>query len=234
MQFTRSGNRFTVSRVTGPTHNVLSIEFADAANSPSDATIAAIHDTAHLPRLRDADVLHNVLLGIDDANVHLATRLVPKHIEFIPTDSPPATTYRLLAHAIAERVARQRPFDTSTYDSQLHAICGDVLLSLQSDIVSLAELRQIIRDADLPGGPNDAAVVAVLRRVLEMGIAIGTAHAVGGTYVKFIAWQGTVDARCDRAMAEAARHDSDFNRDFSFWLCLPRNVDEFEASEPPP
>ena len=96
MNFSDRNGFFRVTRVTGPTHNLLGVSFSGTAD--------------HLPQLRNLErsaiapakldpmeVLDFVLKGISDANSTFGLSLHPSEIEFVGSDSPPETTYRLLA-----------------------------------------------------------------------------------------------------------------------------------------
>lgn len=118
MQFVRNGNLYQVVRITGPTHNVLGIEFAEPGVAPLDVVIEASEaNPRETPRLAATAVRDNVLLGVQDANVELETTLVVKRIRFVPADSPPSETYRLLARSIVHRLVQGEPFSPSTKPS---------------------------------------------------------------------------------------------------------------------
>lgn len=119
----------------------------------------------------------------------------------------------------------------STGPEHTSRVAQEVMESLQSDLVSAGELRQIIANA-LPDKTIGSAFIAeVIRHLLEEGVEIGDARNTDGTYVKFIAWRGTVSDRCERAIRQV-ESVSGGDREFAFWLCLRDNVDEYEMAWP--
>jgi hypothetical protein len=110
MQFTRFGTYYRVSRITGPTHNLLGIEFGQDANS-ADTFVEILHVAGDSEsRLSIDDVRQKVLQGVKEANEQLGTSYVVTRMQFVSGDSPPADIYRLLARSIAERLAKGEPF----------------------------------------------------------------------------------------------------------------------------
>lgn len=111
MHFSRLGNSFRVARITGPSHNLLGIEFGNEPDSPLVTVLDTVQrnpPTGSL--LLTTEVRSNVLLGVADANADFGTNYSVKRIEFVATDSPPHEIYRLLARSIVERMAKQEPF----------------------------------------------------------------------------------------------------------------------------
>ena len=110
MQFTQKGECLSVTRITGPSHNVLGIEFG-AGIANSEIVVDELDKQGGPVRsLAREDVKRNVLLGISEANDQFGTAYVVKRIEFVPHDSPPVEIYRLLAKSIIERIVRGEPF----------------------------------------------------------------------------------------------------------------------------
>ena len=111
MQFTRVGNLFKVARITGPSHNLLGIEFRERTDPPSDDVgVEVVPAETDRTFLSSSEVRREVLLGVADANEEFGTDFVVKRIEFSPTDSPPAETYRFLARTIVDRLAKHQSF----------------------------------------------------------------------------------------------------------------------------
>lgn len=111
MVFIRVKNCFKVVRITGPSHNLLGIEFAEVADSPKNVVVESLpSESGNTPCLSATEVEKNVVQGVAEANREFSTNYVVKRIEFIPTDSPPAETYRALASTIVERLAKRQPF----------------------------------------------------------------------------------------------------------------------------
>lgn len=117
----------------------------------------------------------------------------------------------------------------STGSEHTRRIAQLVRESLQSDLVSAGELRQIIANA-LPDTTVEHGFVAdVLRQLLAEGVEIGETTNTDGAHVKFTAWKGSVSNRCDRATRQV-ESSSDVDRDFAYWLCLRENADEYEMA----
>jgi hypothetical protein len=108
------------------------------------------------------------------------------------------------------------------------AISERVIDSLQDDLVSVGELRQIIADtlAEKVAAPD--FMTQLIRHLLAKGVEIGDARNIDVNYVKFIAWKGSITDRSERAFRQAECLD-EVDRDYAFWLCLERNVDEYET-----
>ncbi len=100
--------------------------------------------------------------------------------------------------------------------------------SLQTDLVSVGELRQIVLNTAGKKGDVAEFVWKVVRQLLTGNVEIGDTCNVEGRYTKFIAWRGSVDERCERArlVMRACQED---DQAFAFWLCLRGNVDEYET-----
>jgi hypothetical protein len=114
MQFVRNGDLYQVVRITGPSHNVLGIEFADPSTPPMDAVIEVADADLAMARLDLTEVRDNVLRGVQDANAEFATNFVVRRIRFVPTDSPPSETYHFLARSIVGHLAKGEPFGEGT------------------------------------------------------------------------------------------------------------------------
>ena len=109
MQFLFDGACHRVSRITGPKHNLLGIEFDEKAcvDPPS---VATFHEES-TPRLNLDAVVREVAEGVRAANEELGTHFRVAAIQYVADDTPPESTYRLLAFALAERLAKELPFE---------------------------------------------------------------------------------------------------------------------------
>jgi hypothetical protein len=106
MNFDKS---FRVTRLTGPSHNLLGLEFGESPKS--GVLVEPLPPVGKGPNLLiAAEIQRHVLEGINNANEQFGTNYIVKRIEFVPDDSPPAQTYELLAYSIVERLARNLPF----------------------------------------------------------------------------------------------------------------------------
>jgi hypothetical protein len=106
--------------------------------------------------------------------------------------------------------------------SEIESIVQNIKSELHHDLVSSGWLMQEVREAN---GTTDC-MEQVIRRLLSDGVEIGYAIA-DGEYVKFIAWNGTIDERYRRAHHERQLSEG-HDRSYAFWLCLHANVDEYE------
>ena len=111
MRFTRNGDLIRVVHITGPTHNLLGLQLA---TEPLTRKIEEL-DLSGARQLAAADVEREVCAGVEDANAALGTRFAVGRIQFVPSDSGPASFYRELARAIVQHVAQEagteRPFE---------------------------------------------------------------------------------------------------------------------------
>jgi len=96
-----------VARITGPTHNLLGIEFHTSKETEALAVDALPEDRGRGVKLDEAEVVRHVLTGISEANEKLRTAYRPKRIQYVPGDSAPTEIYRLLAAAIVEHMHRE-------------------------------------------------------------------------------------------------------------------------------
>ncbi|MEM7625865.1 MAG: hypothetical protein AAF333_09565 [Planctomycetota bacterium] len=98
----------------------------------------------------------------------------------------------------------------------------DILVeSLETDIISYGELKEIIATH------SNKELLDFVGFALQHDIEIGTAVDSNGSYVKFIAWSGSINSRIERALL-TIEESQEFDKDFSFWLCLRKNVDATE------
>ena len=78
------------------------------------------------------------------------------------------------------------PLDLITGMSQ------SVKSSLQNDIVSLGELRQIIKSYPIEGIDLRICIESLIAQLLAEDVQIGYARNVDGKHVAFIAWKGAL------------------------------------------
>jgi hypothetical protein len=105
MQFHSDGTTYKAVSITGPTHNLLGMEFAasDAVDDP--VVVEPVHLKPTEPvRLAPGEVQKWVLEGLRQANEELGADYRLRRIMFVVSDSPPAEVYRELAKRIAFRL----------------------------------------------------------------------------------------------------------------------------------
>lgn len=104
MQFTRQGKFLRVSRITGPTHNLLGLHLSPTPGpDPTDVIDLTPGNAEH--GLDGGEVRRWVAKGVEEANALLGTRLHLYGIEFCSTDSPPERIYKELAIRLVEHAA---------------------------------------------------------------------------------------------------------------------------------
>lgn len=102
MHITRHGKYFRVSRITGPTHNLLGLHLSRV---PGPETAEVIDLTPGKGDLDGDAVRRCAAEGVEEANARLGTRFHLLGVEFRSDDSPPARMYRKLAICLVEHAA---------------------------------------------------------------------------------------------------------------------------------
>ncbi|MCW7552810.1 hypothetical protein NX722_09175 [Endozoicomonas gorgoniicola] len=102
MQFIKEKNFFKVARITGPTHNLLSIRLSKSKCSPKITPLPV--KRGEIERLKGEAVLTQVLAGLDIVNKELQKQYFVLEIQFIPSDSQPASVYNLLVQELIKRI----------------------------------------------------------------------------------------------------------------------------------
>lgn len=108
MQFIHDGNFYKVARITGPTHNLLSLRFAigDDEITPIVERLKPVLDSL----LNSQGVLSEAQAGVHEANRRFGTSFRIASLQFADSDTPPESVYRLLAFSLVERLATGQPF----------------------------------------------------------------------------------------------------------------------------
>lgn len=104
----------------------------------------------------------------------------------------------------------------------------EILDQLTEDLVDYGFFVQSLDD-ETKGTGTEFNWPDVLRELLSGEVEIGDTNG-SPTYVAFIAWRGTVDARIARATKCVADADP-YDRPFAFWLCLRKNIDAYESND---
>ena len=104
----------------------------------------------------------------------------------------------------------------------------EILDQLNDDLVDYGFFVQSLNDETKATG-TQFNWPDVLRELLLGDVEIGDTDG-SPTYVAFLAWRGSVDARVARAMKCVADADP-FDRPFAFWLCLRKNIDRYESGD---
>lgn len=110
MQFNRTGRFHRILRVTGPTHNLLGLEFVAGAES-GVVEMVDLASWSGPPTLAAEEVRRAVQEGIQAAHQVLGSTVQARAIEFDATDSPPIRIYVAPARRPTERGVRREPFE---------------------------------------------------------------------------------------------------------------------------
>ena len=104
MHFSRNGEFFSVSRITGPHHNLLQIRLSKGdADATALECLPAIGSCTH-PPLDSDKLLVAVLEGIAKANLELGTAYWAAHVRYVGNDTPPESVYGFLALSIVRHL----------------------------------------------------------------------------------------------------------------------------------
>ena len=111
MQYYSQNGFYCVSRITGPSHNILQLKLShEGGCTPLCECLPAAGGCDH-GQLDKAGVLAQVINGVKAANKELGTSFVVAHIKYIINDSPSISVYRHLAQCIVERLANGEEFN---------------------------------------------------------------------------------------------------------------------------
>src|SRR4051812_7638194 len=108
MQFIKTGNLFKVVRITGPSHNLLGLEFGSPIKQIVVEALPIQNGGKSV--LAAEEVSLHVLEGVKDANAQFGTSYTVVKIQFVPSDSLPVEIYKSLAHSIVQRLVKREPF----------------------------------------------------------------------------------------------------------------------------
>lgn len=109
MQFIRDGTWYKVSRVTGPSHNLLAIELqGEGSESSTDVQALPAENGRGSSELSPDDVRQHVLRGVSEANGIFGTSYAVSRIQYVSTDTPSAKIYGVLALSIIERIVQKQ------------------------------------------------------------------------------------------------------------------------------
>lgn len=108
MRFIFDGVCHKVSRITGPTHNFLSLRL-EVGKGQGEIQIEKVKLSGEAS-LDEVRVVDEVLAGVEEANQCYGTSFVIVALQFVENDSGPETVYKFLALSIVERLASGLPF----------------------------------------------------------------------------------------------------------------------------
>ncbi len=127
MQFSKIQNLDVVTRITGPTHNYLGIEFSAYSGEGNTPVLERLrtHDEPVLEIMDPhTDLCREVMDGVAIANERFGTHLGVVRIRYIGDDSKVSGVYNQLAQSLVEHfVERQRQSsfvdESSTLDDEI-------------------------------------------------------------------------------------------------------------------
>lgn len=108
MQFSKDGDWLQVIRITGPSHNLLSLKLGEIDAAKPIVERLSVSNEA--PVIEAEDVERQVLEGVAQTNALLGKRYQVKAIRFVTTDTPSPNIYCSLAKAILEQLAPEGAF----------------------------------------------------------------------------------------------------------------------------
>ncbi len=114
MQFTKNGDIYMVSRITGSQDNILGVSFSE--NNSNDIEVIQWHlesDRNKKVLTSDDQVLKHVLFGLKEINRSLDTNYRLSKIYFVPTESAGDGAYELLIGRLIEHYHSGNEFKKS-------------------------------------------------------------------------------------------------------------------------
>lgn len=105
MKITTDGKMYRAFRTSGPSSNMLGLEFGDAAQVQLEARVLS---GAQITRIHGEDVQREVMRTMDAYNTSHGTNYRVARIEYVASDSPSIGVYELLTNALIEAAAAPR------------------------------------------------------------------------------------------------------------------------------
>ena len=109
MQFAYDGTFHKVARITGPTHNMLSLRLIDGLGSSAPSVV----NIGNQGSLNGGAVASAVLAGVAEANRRFDAHYSVAVLRYCEDDTPPESIYQLLAFSIVERLVADPSFGAS-------------------------------------------------------------------------------------------------------------------------
>lgn len=100
MKVSRVDDLFKVFRITGPKHNYLGL--AVSVNAPETVLVVKRRKEGEVDSIDELQLVQAVDDGLRDGSDKTGPRLFAQRIEYVPSDTPEYSVYRMLAFAIAE------------------------------------------------------------------------------------------------------------------------------------
>jgi hypothetical protein len=100
MQYTKAGVFYRVSRITGPTHNLLGLSFS--GEEPKKVVAQKLSEPESGSSFDEEQLKRAVALGVNQENFSLGTHYHVEGIQYIPTDTQDLEIYSFLARSLIE------------------------------------------------------------------------------------------------------------------------------------
>jgi hypothetical protein len=104
MKFVNDAPLFKISRITGPKHNFLGLQFAEAPLIGEPAVERLSVSNAEKEHLLDSEIVYHVKLGLAEAHSFCKGSYWLEKIQYVPSDSQPVEVYKELAVEIIRRI----------------------------------------------------------------------------------------------------------------------------------
>ena len=105
MHVTRNGDFFRIVRITGPSHNMLSLLYGTEGLEDIEVLDDDTESTLEIEEVRK-----QVLAGVSEANIALDKNYRVERIQFLRSDSSPVEIYRTLAFELTKQMAEMTAY----------------------------------------------------------------------------------------------------------------------------
>ena len=107
MRYHHSGAAHSVSRITGPHHNYLSVTFATENPTPDPQVVElSPKGPCEHPSLDRFRILAAVLAGVSEGNQEHGAEFIVSIVEFVANDTGPEEVYRFMAKSLVGEIMR--------------------------------------------------------------------------------------------------------------------------------
>ena len=104
MRYTKVGEFYRVSRITGPSHNLLGLSISP--DEPARVAMLKLRESQSTSQVDEEQLKQAVLGGLHEANAALGTSYFIDKIEYLPDDTPNLDVYSSLARSLIEHLVR--------------------------------------------------------------------------------------------------------------------------------
>ncbi|GAA5497225.1 hypothetical protein Rhal01_03418 [Rubritalea halochordaticola] len=108
MRYTFIDNAYRVVRITGPTHNLLGLEFRDDGQDCVQTAVDLRNGGQSV--INQDELIRHVNQGVSDANRDFGANYFAMTIQYAGDDTPPEDIYSVLAYKIIERLVTSESF----------------------------------------------------------------------------------------------------------------------------